>query len=384
MAAWDLDDAVVRGVLSSALGSGGEFAEIFAEERISASIRLEDRKVEELSTGRDRGAGIRVIRGLSTAFAFTNRLDRDALGEAAKAAAAGLSEQRVVDVADLRRAPERVLNPVVIDPRRIPADQKVAFVVAMDDAARAEAGAEARQVIAAYTETAQEVLIANSEGSVVRDRRTRTRVTCQVVAARDGVVQTGFHSPGASAGFEHTQAYPASTVGRRAARQAVTMLDSIPAPAGEMPVVLAPGGGGVLFHEACGHGLEADLCFKGASVYKDRAGQTIGSALLSGVDQGDVPGSWGSFAYDDEGEPSKRTVLFEKGVLTGYMTDRIRAGAMDLPRSGNGRRQSYAHLPIPRMTNSSILPGDDDPDEIVRGTKRGLYAASFGGGQVNT
>lgn len=384
MGAWDLEDDVVRAVLSAALATGGDFAEIFAEDRASTSVRLEDRKVEELTTGRDRGAGIRVVKGESTGFAFTNRLDRASLLDAAKAAASSLREDRSTDVTDLRHEPERILNVVAIDPRSIAAERKVAYVVAVDEAARAEGGDEVRQVIASYAEGTQHVLIANSLGQVVRDSRTRTRASGQVVAARGDVIQTGFHSPGASAGFEHLDNYPADTVGRSAARQAIAMLASIPAPAGEMPVVLAPGGGGVLFHEACGHGLEADLCHKHASVYRDRAGQKIGSELLNGVDGGDIAGSWGSFAYDDEGVPSKQTQLFENGVLTGYMTDRIRAKAMGLPLSGNGRRQSYAHLPIPRMTNSSILPGSDDPEEIVRQTKKGLYAKSFGGGQVNT
>ncbi|MHB8513494.1 MAG: TldD/PmbA family protein [Actinomycetota bacterium] len=384
MTVWELPDSVLASTLSAALGTGGEFAEIYAENRDSTSVRLEDRKVEELTTGRDRGAGIRVIKGESTAFAFTNRLDKDSLIDAAKAAAAGLTDERSTDVKDLRKEPEIALNPVRIDPRSIPAERKVAFVVAVDEAAREEGKDEIRQVIASYAEGAQEILIANSDGEVVRDRRTRTRVSCQVVAARGDVVQTGFYSPGASAGFEHLDAYPASSVGRNAVRQAVAMLASVPAPAGEMPVVLAPGGGGVLFHEACGHGLEADLCHKQASVYRDRAGEKIGSDLLDGVDEGSVPSSWGSFAYDDEGTPSQRTMLFEKGVLIGYMTDRIRSKAMNLKRTGNGRRQSYAHLPFPRMTNSSILPRDADPQEIVRGVRKGLYATSFGGGQVNT
>jgi len=290
-----------------------------------------------------------------------------------------------VDVQDLRREPETVLNPVRIDAREVPADRKVAYVVALDEAARAEGGGEIRQVIGSYVEGSQRVLIANSDGLIVRDNRTRTRVSCQVVAARGDVIQTGFHSPGASAGFEHLDAHPADFVGRFAARQAIAMLGSIPAPPGASTTGISPaGGGGVLFHEACGHGLEADLCHKHASVYRDRKGEKIGSELVSGVDEGNVPGSWGSFAFDDEGTPSQRTMLFENGVLTGYMTDRIRSRAMDLKQSGNGRRQSYAHLPIPRMTNSSILPGSDDPGEIVRQTKKGLYAKSFGGGQVNT
>ena len=384
MSAPDLSDDVIRDVLSAGLTTGGEVAEIYAETRSSMSVRLEDRKVEELTTGRDRGAGIRVVRGTSAAFAFTNRLDRDSLVDAAKVAAAALSDEPHAQVADLRREPERALNPVKVRPEEVAAEQKVAYVVAMDEAARAAGGDDVRQVIGMYSEGSQEILIANSDGAVVRDSRTRTRLACQVVAARDGVVQTGYWSPGASAGFELTDEWTAGAVARKATEQAIVMLSSKPAPAGEIPVVLAAGGGGVLFHEACGHGLEADLCHKGASVYRDRAGEKIGSELLNGVDDGSVAGSWGSFGYDDEGTPSQRTVLFANGVLSGYMTDTIRAGAMGLARSGNGRRQSYAHLPIPRMTNSYVLPGEADRDEVIRQTKRGLYAASFGGGQVNT
>lgn len=377
-----IDEAVLRDVLSLALATGGEFAELYAETRRSTSARLEDRRVEEVTSGRDRGAGVRVIRGMSTAYAFTNRLDREALLDAAKVAGAALRDSPRAVVADLRREPERVLNPVALPPDAVPTGRKVEAIVRVDEAARA-ASPEVRQVIGAYAEGSQEVLIANSEGLLVSDRRVRTRITCQVVAARDGVIQTGWFAPGASAGFELLTRYPPETVGRRAAEQAVTMLSATPAPAGEMPVVLAPGGGGVLFHEACGHGLEADLIYKGASVYRDRTGAKIASELVSGVDDGSVAGSWGSAAFDDEGTPSRRTTLFDRGVLVGAMTDLLRARAMGLERSGNGRRQSYAHLPIPRMTNSYILPGDADPGAIVRDVKRGIYAKSFGGGEVN-
>jgi TldD protein len=160
------------------------------------------------------------------------------------------------------------------------------------------------------------------------------------------------------------------------------MLDSQPAPAGEMTVVLAPGSGGVLFHEACGHGMEADIIAKGASVYRGRQGEKIGSDVISGVDDATIAGAWGSFGFDDEGTPAQRTVLFERGVCTDYMTDRLRASELRLARTGNARRQSYAHLPIPRMTNTYILPGDDDPAEIVRSVKRGLFCEQLGGGQV--
>ena len=378
-----IDDGVLRDVLSAALATGGEFAEVYAENRRSTSVRLEERKVEEVTSGTDRGAGVRVIRGNSTAYAYTNRLERDSLLEAARVAAAALTDEPTVTVRDLRREPERVLNPVAIPPDDVETVRKVDVVRAMDEGARA-VGEAVRQVIASYAEGTQEVLIANSEGSVVDDHRVRTRLACTVVASRDGVVQTGSWNPGASAGFELVDQHPPGEVGAKAAGQAVVMLDAAGAPAGEMPVVLAPGGGGVLFHEASGHGLEADLINKGASVYRDRTGEKIGSELLTAVDDGSVPGLWGSFAYDDEGAPSQRTSLFERGVLTGAMTDFLRAKKMGLARTGNGRRQSYAHLPIPRMSNSNILPGTDDPETIVRDVKKGLYAKSFAGGQVNT
>ncbi|MFY9586727.1 MAG: TldD/PmbA family protein [Actinomycetota bacterium] len=378
-----IQESVLRDVLSAALATGGEFAEVYAETRRSASVHLEDRKVEEVTTGRDRGAGVRVVRGSSTAYAYTNRLDRDALLDAARVAAASLKDQPQAEVRNLTRAPERVLNPIAIDPDSVETKRKVDAVRELDDAAR-EVSGDVRQVIAGYAEGSQDILIANSEGLLVADKRVRTRLSCTVVASRDGVVQTGAWNPGASAGFELLDQHPPAAVGRKAAQQAIVMLDAIGAPAGEMPVVLAPGGGGVLFHEASGHGLEADLIQKEASVYRDRTGEKIGSDLLSAVDDGSVAGLWGSFAFDDEGTPSQRTVLFEKGVLTGAMTDLLRSRTMGLTRTGNGRRQSYAHLPIPRMTNSNILPGPDDAAAIVRDVKKGLYAKSFAGGQVNT
>jgi TldD protein len=378
-----IDEAVLRDVLTAALTSGGEFAEVYAETRDSTSVRLEDRKVEEVTTGRDRGAGVRVVRGASTAYAYTNRLDKSALLDAAAVAAAALHDEPTAVVRDLTHAPERLLNPIAVPPESVETSRKVEAVRAMDEAAR-DISPEVRQVIASYAEGAQAVLIANSDGLLVDDRRVRTRLACTVVAQRDGNVQTGSWNPGASAGFELLDRHPPAGVGRKAAQQAVVMLDATGAPAGEMPVVLAPGGGGVLFHEASGHGLEADLIHKEASVYRDRTGEKIGSELLSAVDDGSVPGLWGSFAYDDEGAPSQRTLLFDKGVLTGAMTDLLRSRMMELPRTGNGRRQSYAHLPIPRMTNSNILPGTDDPEAIIRDVKHGLYARSFAGGQVNT
>jgi TldD protein len=225
--------------------------------------------------------------------------------------------------------------------------------------------------------------VAGSEGSWVEEERHRVRLMAHVVAARDDVVQTGFDGPAGLGGAEVLEAHPPSEVGAEAARMAVTMLDGIPAPAGEMPVVLGPAGGGVLFHEACGHGLEADTVGKDASVYRGKLGERLGSSLVTGVDDSTLPGVWGSFSFDDEGTPAARTVLFENGELVGYLYDRFWSRKGEAEPTANGRRQSYAHLPIPRMTNTSIVSREGDPDDIVADTKRGIYAKVLGGGQVN-
>jgi len=377
-----LEDAIVRKVLGAALATGAEWAEIYAEDRLSHSIRLEDRRVEELVTGRDRGAGVRVVRGTSSAYAYTNRLDQDSLLEAARVAAAALREQPVAELRDLRRRTPAVRHPVAIDPAGVQRATLAELVRRADDAARSYDPSVA-QVTAGYSDARQHVLIASSDGFATEEDRVRTRFVVQVVAARDGVVQTGFDGPGRSCGFELLDQFPPERVARRAAGRAVAMLASRPAPAGEMPVVVAAGNGGVLFHESSGHGMEADLVAKEASVYQGKQGRKIGVDQFSGVDDATVEGGWGSFQFDDEGTPAQRTVLFENGVCTDYLTDLIRARQLGQPASGNGRRQSYADVPIPRMTNTYILAGADDPEEIIRQTPRGLYAKSLGGGQVN-
>jgi TldD protein len=378
----ELDDADLRAILDTALSSGGQFAELYTEQRRGRTVSLDDGRVEDLITGLDRGGGIRVIHNGQTAYAFTNLLSRAALVEAAGIAAAAVTGSQRIQVADLVTVEPPYRHPAKRDPRSIDGPDLAAIVRRIDESARGVDGT-VRQVAASYADTVKDVLVANSEGHHHSERRVHTRLTARVVAARDGVVQTGLDAPGAAAGLELLEEHPPEDVGRRAAQNAVKMLDSRPAPAGEMTVVLAPGSGGVLFHEACGHGMEADIVAKGASVYRGRQGERIGSELISGVDDATVAGAWGSFGFDDEGTAAQRTVLFERGVCTDYMTDRLRADELKLPRTGNARRQSYAHLPIPRMTNTYIAPGDDDPEEIVRSVERGLFCEQLGGGQVD-
>jgi TldD protein len=377
-----LDDAVVRKVLATALTTGGEWAEVYAEDRLSHNIHLDDRRVEELVTGRDRGAGVRVVRGTSSAYAYTNRLDTENLLEAARVASAAIRDQPRAEVRDLRRRTPAVANPVRIDPAGVERTTLAELVRRADDEARAY-DPSVNQVSAFYFDTRQRVFIANSEGFTTSEERVRTRMVVSVVANRDGDVQTGFDGPGRSMGFELLDEFPPELIARQAAERAVNMLGSRPAPAGAMPVVIASGNGGVLFHESSGHGMEADLVAKHASVYSGKRGRKIGVDGFEGVDDATVQGGWGSFAFDDEGTPAQRTVLFTDGVCTDYLTDLIRARQLGVGASGNGRRESYAHVPIPRMTNTYILPGADDPEEIIRQTPRGLYAKALGGGQVN-
>ncbi|HEX2057885.1 MAG TPA: TldD/PmbA family protein [Actinomycetota bacterium] len=376
-----LAEETIGKVLAAALGGGGDLAELFVEDNASTSLRLEERRVEGVASGYEAGAGVRVIAGDRTSYAYTNLLTEEALVETARAARAGLSEPPGT-VADLTRTTPPVHHPVQTPPDGVAPADKVEALRAADDAARS-AGGEVRQVIASYTDVRQKVLIAASDGRLVEDDRTRVRFVCHVVAGRDGEISTGFRGPGHSGGFELLEASPPAEVAAVAAEKAIAMLRARPSPAGDFPVVLAPGAGGVLIHEACGHGLEADTLVKNASVYSNRAGERFGSEDVTIVDDGSDVGAWGSVGVDDEGTPAQRTVLFDRGVLTGHLSDRLSAEKIGNPPTGNARRESYAHLPIVRMTNTYLLPGPDDPEEIVRSVERGVYAASFAGGEVN-
>jgi TldD protein len=374
----ELVDDVVR----AARRRGGSFAELFVEERRSTSIRLDDGKVEELSTGSDRGGGVRVALGTSYGYAYSNRLDRASLLQAAEAASAALDEGEPGTVVDLTVREGRGTNRTDRPAGEFPAAEKVAWLRELDEAARS-LSPDVVQVVGMYGDSLQRKLIATSDGRWIEEERPRIRLVAQVVAARDGTIQTGFFGPAACAGVEFFDRFTADAVGKKAAERAVTMLDSIPAPAGEMPVVLAPGMGGVLFHEAVGHPLESDAVDKEASVYRGRVGTACASDVLNGVDDATIPNGWGSFDFDDEGEPSQRTVLFEDGVLQGFLYDRLRAEKDGVGSTGNGRRESYAQPPIPRMTNTNILNGRESADAIVEGTERGVFVSSLGGGQVN-
>jgi TldD protein len=379
-----LEESVIQRVLGTALRTGGEFAEIFVEDKRSSSARLDDGKIEELSSGRDRGAGIRVVVGETTGFAHTADLSDSGLRAAAEAAAAAArgnpGGERVVNLTKIT-APRP--NDVLVQPDSIEKAVKVGLLNRADAAARSE-GAAIKQVSARVGDSRRKLLIANSDGLLAEDDQVKTMIAVQCVAVGDTGMQTGYESIGHTIGWELFDRVDVEEHARKVARQALTKLAARPAPSGSMPVVIGAGGGGVLFHEACGHGLEADIIGKGASVFRGRKGELVASPLVTLVDDGTMGEEWGCFAVDDEGTPAQRNVLIEDGVLTDYMYDFLRSRKEGRPRSGNGRRQSYQHLPMVRMTNTFLLAGDDEPSDIIGGTERGVYVKALGGGQVNT
>jgi TldD protein len=379
-----IEESLVRRVLSTALRTGGDFAEVFVEDRRSSSARLDDGRIEDLTSGLDRGAGIRVVRGETTGFAHTADLTDAGLTAAAEAAAAAAKggSGGVREIALTRRDAPRP-HEVQILPEDVPKARKVELLQRADAAARAE-GSAIRQVSATYADSHRRILVANSDGLLASDDSVRTRVGVNAVAVGDTGMQTGYQAPGRSVGFELFDEIDIEDVARTASRRALDMLKARPAPSGRIPVVLRKGAGGVLFHEACGHGLEADLVGKDASVFRGRVGEQVASPLVTLVDDGTYAREWGTFAIDDEGHPAQNNTLIENGVLTDYMWDFLRARKEGRPSSGNGRRMSYQHLPMVRMTNTYVLAGEDDPDEIIRQTERGVYCVQLGGGQVNT
>ncbi len=368
-------------VLAHALRGGGDMADLFCEERQSLSLRLEDGRIEGVTWGTDLGGSIRITRGLSTVFGYVDAVDEGSLlrlaGELGHShSGAGLKIIPLVE----RRFGDR--QRVVVEPGSVGALDKARLLHLADERAR-EISPEIRQVVVAYGESRQRVWIAGSHGATAGDDRTRVMFAITVMAERGGVIQVGRDTLAHHGGFELLDEEAVAAAATNAARTAITMLGARPAPAGRMPVVLANGFGGVLFHEACGHGLEADYILKKSSVWEGKVGESVAGEHVFAYDDGVGSGMWGSASCDDEGTPCGRLTVIEAGVLTGYLTDRLRAAHLDLPLSGNGRRQDYRYPPYPRMTNTYFGPGPQTPEEIIGDTPRALYAKSLSGGEVN-
>ena len=379
-----LEEDLLEKTLNSALETGGEFAEVFVEDRRSNSVHLDDGRVEEFTSGRDKGAGIRVVVGETTGFAHTADLSLTGLENAAKAAAAAARSGRGgVQAVQLSEMSGPQVSFVEVMPADVPKARKVQLVLSADEAARSTGGS-ITQVAVRYGDSQRRIQIANSEGLLTGDRQVRSMFSVSCVATGDTGMQTGRESVGRTVGFELFEKVDVEDLANRAAQRAITKLKAVPAPSGEMSVVVGPGGGGVLFHEACGHGLEADLIAKSASVFAHRQGERVADSSVTLIDDGTMNEEWGRYSIDDEGCPARRNVLIEGGVLTDYMWDWMRARKEERDSSGNGRRQNYRYLPMVRMTNTYLANGDEDPAAILSGTNRGVYVAQLGGGQVNT
>lgn len=374
-----LDQGVAERVLARALANGGRFAEVFAERRRGQSLAIDEQRIESVQSGAEEGAGVRVVEGNTSYFAHVDGLDpadlERAAGEAAAALKGGRAEPHPL------RARETTLLPIEHRPEEVPAERKAALLRELDERARAK-GAEIAQLTASYAEARREVALANSDGLFTGDDRTRVRIGAQAVARRDGTVETGAETLGGHRGFELLEDDPGQ-IAEQAAAKALTLLDAVPAPSGSMPVVVGGGFGGVLFHEMTGHGLEADHIEKNASVYTGKLGERVAEPLLNAYDDGRLPGEWGSDAIDDEGRPTQKTQVIEDGRLVSYLYDRLTAERAGVESTGNGRRESFRHLPIPRMTNTYIAPGDATPEGMIADVSQGFYAVSFGGGQVD-
>ncbi|MDQ7828858.1 MAG: TldD/PmbA family protein [Armatimonadota bacterium] len=380
-----LDETLVREVLARARRGGSDFAEVYAERWRRRTLRVLNGEVKEAASGLEYGAGLRLFHGTEVTYGYTNDLTpQGLLALAASLTAlrgqAGRVDERGGGGLDFRRARARGLHtprvPFDAHPRRY----RLERLLEADGAARV--APEVRQVESVLEEWEQEVLVANTEGAWVEDRRVRTRLRVTAIAEDAGVVQTGVAWQGLSVGLELLETHPPAVLGRRAGEQAMTNLRARPAPAGTMPVVLGPGFGGVIFHEAVGHLLETTAVAKRASVLADRLGEPVASPVVTYVDDGTVPHAWGSSEFDDEGAPTERTVLIERGILRSYLVDRWGALRTGYRPTGSGRRQDYTFAPTSRMRNTFIAPGTTPLRDLFAQVDDGLYAVGFRGGQV--
>ena len=369
-------------VLQAAVSTGADYAEIFAENTLNHAINMIASKVDSIQDSTVAGAGIRVYKGLRSVMASTVDTSLDGLLRCAKQAADALGEGTAqIDIV-LRERLYGDIHPVRVVPCSVSNREKVEVLKAGYFAAK-EYDASITQVTGTLMDVDHNILIANTEGVYAQDRQIRTRMMISAVAEKDGETQTGGCRPGARKGMELFEEIDPKAVGIHAAKQAVTMVSAGYCPAGVMPVAIDNGFGGVIFHEACGHSLEASAVAYGRSQFTGKLGEKIANEKVTAIDDGTIPNAWGSINFDDEGTPARKNVLIEKGVLKSYMIDKMGGRRMGMESTGNARRQSYAYTPTSRMTNTYIAAGDDKNEDIIASMEYGLYAKDMGGGSVN-
>src|ERR1051326_7300212 len=371
--------------LNEALSRGGDYADLYFEYRMNHSIALEEQIIKSATKGVGLGVGVRVISGEKTGYAYSDDLNRENVLKAARTAAfiahsssAGGTLQVPTPV-----NPEQNLYSIPLFPAEFAIAQKIALLRQADEAARGY-DARIKQVQASYVDETKHVLVVTSDGRAASDIQPMVRLNVMCIAEENGKRQSGFQGGGGRRALDvFTGDLEPRALARESARQAILLLRAVDAPAGPMEVVLGPGWPGILLHEAIGHGLEADFNRKKTSAFTGLIGQKVASELCTVVDDGTIPFRRGSLNVDDEGNPTHKTVLIEKGILQGYLQDRLSARLMDAVPTGNGRRQGYDHIPLPRMTNTFMMAGDSAPEDINKSVTKGLYAVHFGGGQVD-
>jgi len=379
-------------ILREVLREGGEFADLFFEQTRSIVIICEEDRIEKVISGLDIGVGLRVLLGGRTIYSFTNQIAEEDLFDLARRINRVVREdggERAID--STRRSGPSPSSAQISDslfliqkpPKGFSIAAKVSVVKRANDVARG-VNPNVRQVKVLYRDVNQNLSIANSEGVLIEGERTGTILSVQVVSAKGDVVQTGYEAAGGTTGFELFDLHPPEEVAEAATKRSLLMLSARKAPMGRMAVVLSSEAGGTMIHEAIGHGLEADLAQQGLSVYSKKMGEKVASSLITVVDDPTLHQKRGSYAFDDEGVVSQRTLLVEEGILKGYLYDRLTALKDGVQSTGNGRRESYQDKPIPRMSNTVIVPGKMKPEAIIHSVEKGLFVKKMGGGQVNT
>lgn len=377
-----LTKTLLEDCITAALSTGGDFAEVFVEDRFSNTLTMVGGKVDSSVSGREYGVGIRIFQGTNCVYAYTNDYSRDNLVKVAVDAAQALPGVSGTLCMNLLADDSPAVNLIRTLPHTIDKQRKVALMTRAYQVAK-EYDPVISQVSVRYFDEDQHVQIANSRGLLVEDRRVRTRTGITAIATKGTEKQSGTYAPGAHMGFEFYDKIDIDTYAREAARIAGTMIHADYAPSGRMPVIIDNEFGGVIFHEACGHSLEATSVAKKTSVFADKLGEKIASDVVSAVDDGTIPNAWGSLNVDDEGHPTQRNLLIEKGILKGYLIDMLNGRRMHASPTGSSRRQSYRFAPTSRMTNTFILPGPHTKEEIIANTEYGLFARYMGGGSVN-
>ncbi len=372
----------VENIITAALETGADFAELYAERTEQGSIGMVNGRVETAQSGLSCGAGVRLFFGTQAIYGYANDMSEKNLIQIARGCAEAMKSSVQHSRKNWRETVRPCINPIRILPKNTAKSQKAEYLRLAAEAAKAYSPS-ITQTRTGFLEVSKHVLVANSEGIWGEEDRVRTRFTVEAVASSASEKQSGHFGPGGSEGMELFERINVEETAREAARIAVTMLGAKPCPAGKFPVVIDNGFGGVIFHEACGHGLEATAVARNASVFAGRLGQQIASPLVTAIDDGTIPNAWGSSAMDDEGTPTARNVLIENGVLKSYLVDRLNGRKMGAAITGSSRRQDYRFAPTSRMTNTYIAPGKSTPEEIIAATEYGLYARQMGGGSVD-